>query len=210
MSKTRTKKSEARQRIVETAERLFRTVGYAKCSVELIIREIGVAKGTFYYYFKSKDEILGAIVDRTLDQLEEMIGQIADDTGSSALTKMQMLLADSHVGDNDTLEIADMLHLPENRELHEITNIQTVLRLSPVFARIVEQGNAEGVFHCIRPLETIQFLLTGTQFLLDGGLFNFSAQETHARRLVAQSIIEKALGANQGSFDFMNPEPKEG
>lgn len=200
---------ERRLEIIETSERLFRKVGYAKCSVEMIIREIGVAKGTFYYYFKSKGEILSAIADRTLDQLEEMIGQVADDANSGALAKMQLLLSDSHVGDDDTLEIADMLHLPENRELHEITNIQTVLRLSPVFARIVEQGNAEGVFHCNRPLETIQFLLTGSQFLLDGGLFNFSEQEIRARREVAQAIIEQALGAEPSSFDFMNPNSKE-
>jgi hypothetical protein len=44
--------------------------------------------------------------------------------------------------------------LPGNRDLHEANNIQTVLRLAPVFARIVEQGNEENVFDCERPQET--------------------------------------------------------
>ena len=196
---------ERRQEIVETAERLFREISFAKCSVDMIIREIGVAKGTFYYYFRSKQEILGAVVDRALDRIVAMARQVADEPTLSALAKMKLLLSDSHIGDDDTRELAEMLHLPENRELHEVTNIQTVIRLSPVFAQIVEQGNREGVFSASRPLETIQFLLTGAQFLLDGGLFSFSAQETRIRREVAQEIIEKSLGADPGSFDFMNP-----
>jgi len=200
---------ERRREIVDTAERLFRKLGYSNCSVETIIQEIGVAKGTFYYYFKSKEEILGAIVDQALDQIVEQAGQVSDDPSLPALSKMELLLSGSHVGDGGTLELAEMMHLPENRELHELSNIQTVLRLSPVLVRIVEQGNREGVFATERPLETVQFLLTGAQFLLDGGLFDFSEQEIRTRRLVAQQIIEKALGAAAGSFGFMNPIPGE-
>lgn len=196
---------ERRLEIVQTAERLFREIGYANCSVDMIIRDIGVAKGTFYYYFKSKEEILGAIADRMLGQIVEQAQQVADEPSLNALAKMRLLLSDSHVGDDDASDITELLHMPENRELHEITNTQSVLRLSPVFAAIVEQGNREGVFNAAQPLETIQFLLTGSQFLLDGGLFTFSAQEIQTRREVMQRIIETALGAAPGSFNFMNP-----
>ncbi|MDJ1015797.1 MAG: TetR/AcrR family transcriptional regulator [Paracoccaceae bacterium] len=199
---------ERRLEIVETAERLFREFGYAKCSVDMIIRDMGVAKGTFYYYFRSKEDILQAIVDKTLDQIVGMAEQVAGLPETAALEKMEMLLAGSHMGDEESLEVAEMLHLPENRALHELTNIQTVLRLSPTLARIVEQGNREGVFATERPLETIQFLFTGAQFLTDGGLFDFSEEEVRTRRLVTQEIIEKALGARKGSFGFMNPDSR--
>jgi AcrR family transcriptional regulator len=196
---------ERRAEIVETAERLFRQHGYAKCSVEMIIREIGVAKGTFYYYFKSKPDILEAIADKTLNQIVEMANGVADAPSLSAMQKMEALLGNSHIGNDGSLEVAEMLHLPENRELHELINIQTVLQLSPILAQIVEQGIDEGVFDVARPLETIQFLFTGTQFLTDGDLFGFTDAELRTRRLVAQTIIEKALGAAPGSFGFMNP-----
>lgn len=201
---------ERRLEIIQTAERLFREVGYAKCSVDMIIRDIGVAKGTFYYYFKSKEKILEAITDHTLIQIVEMAEQVAEEPSLDALAKMRLLLSDSHIGDDDTQEIAEMLHMPENRELHEITNIQSVLRLSPIFAKIIEQGNREGVFAVEHPLETFQFLFTGAQFLLDGGMFKFTDEEVHDRRVVAQGIIEKSLGAEPGSFNFMNPTSKKG
>lgn len=196
---------ERRAEIVEAADRLFRQHGYAKCSVEMIIREIGVAKGTFYYYFKSKPDILEAIVNKTLSRIVEMAEGVADEPSLTAMQKMEALLGNSHIGDDDSLEVAEILHLPENRELHELTNIQTVIRLSPILAQIVEQGNVEGVFDVERPLETIQFLFTGAQFLTDGDMFGFSEAELRTRRLVMQSIIEKALGAALGSFDFMSP-----
>jgi len=199
---------ERRLEIVETSERLFLEVGYTKCSVDMIIKEIGVAKGTFYYYFKSKEEILGAIVDRNLDQIVAQAGELANEPTLTAMEKMAMLLGNTHIGDENTREIAEMMHLPENREMHELTNIQTVLRLSPVIAKIVEQGIREKVFVVKYPLETVQFLLTGAQFLLDGGLFEFSPQETQVRREVTQRTIEISFGAPTGSFDFMNPDLK--
>lgn len=198
---------ERRQEIIETAKKLFRDRGYNNTPVEAIIKEMGVAKGTFYYYFKSKEEVLEAIVDHTLDQIVKMAEQVADDASMNALTKMELLLSNSQIGDEDTKDVAEHLHLPANRELHEVTNIQTVLRLSPVLAKIVKQGNEEKVFNVKRPLETMQFLLTGGQFLLDGGLFDFSEQEILERRMVLQEILEKVLEAERGTFDFMNNNP---
>ncbi len=205
MARTVKAPEERRAEIVAAADQLFRQKGYAKCSVDMIIREIGVAKGTFYYYFKSKADILAAIVDRTLNQVVELAEGVADEPSLTAMQKMEALLGNSHIGDDDSLDVAEMLHLPENRELHELTNIQTVLQLSPILARIVEQGIQEGSFEVDKPLETIQFLFTGAQFLTDGDLFGFSKPELRSRRQVTQTIVEKALGATPGSFHFMNP-----
>ena len=208
MARTVKSREERRVEIIETSERLFREHGFTNCSVDMIIREIGVAKGTFYYYFKSKEQILGAIVDQALDQIVAQAQQVADDPDLSAMAKMELLLSDTHIGDEDTEELANMMHLPTNRELHELTNIQTVLRLSPEIEKIVEQGKAEGIFSVEHSLETVQFLLTGAQFLTDGGMFGFDQSELTLRRKVTQTITEKALGARPGSFDFMNPEPE--
>ena len=195
---------ERRLEIVLTSEKLFRENGYSKTSVDAIIKEMGVAKGTFYYYFKSKEKVLEAIVDHTLNQIVGMAEHVANEPSMDALTKMQLLLSGSHIGGEDSIEVAEHLHLPENRELHEISNVQTIIQLSPVFAKIIEQGNEEGVFDTKYPLATAQFLLTGSQFLLDGGLFDFSEVEILERRVVMQEVTEKALGARSGAFDFLN------
>ncbi len=204
MSRTVKKPEERRLELVQTAEILFAENGYKNTSIEAIIKKIGVAKGTFYYYFKSKEDVLQAIVDSKLEDILNMVNQVASDPSLDALTKMKLLLSNNSMSDDTTNEIAEHLHLPTNRELHEVTNIQTVLKLSPIFAEIIEQGNREKIFRVERPLETFQFLLTGFQFLLDGGLFDFNEEEIRDRKTAMQNIVEHALGAESGSFYFLN------
>lgn len=56
--------------VAETAFRLFRERGYDNVSVDDIIAATGTSKGTFYHYFKSKDELLCELPRRQLDVLE--------------------------------------------------------------------------------------------------------------------------------------------
>jgi len=62
MSKTRTKKSDARQRIVETAERLFYAEGVRSVGIDRIIAEAEVAKMTLYNHFSSKDDLILSVL----------------------------------------------------------------------------------------------------------------------------------------------------
>ena len=63
MSKTRTKKSDARQRIVETAERLFYAEGVRAVGIDRIIAEAEVAKMSLYNHFASKDDLILAVLE---------------------------------------------------------------------------------------------------------------------------------------------------
>ena len=57
-----------RQEILVAARELFIKKGYEQTSVNDILKIVDIAKGTFYYYFASKSEVLDAIV---LDIVEE-------------------------------------------------------------------------------------------------------------------------------------------
>ena len=69
--------------ILDAANRLFNTKGYHETQVSDIVKEIGVAQGTFYYYFKSKDEVLEAVVRQ---QIAEVIAKIEAVTATSNIT----------------------------------------------------------------------------------------------------------------------------
>lgn len=58
-----------REHILDAASRLVHVRGFNNTSVDEILRESGVGKGNFYYYFKSKDELGFAILDRNLERL---------------------------------------------------------------------------------------------------------------------------------------------
>jgi AcrR family transcriptional regulator len=75
MSKTRTKKSDARQRIVETAERLFYAEGIRAVGIDRIIAEAQVAKMTLYNHFASKDDLILAVLQYREKEVNEMFAK---------------------------------------------------------------------------------------------------------------------------------------
>lgn len=59
-----------REHILDAAGRLIHLRGFHNTSVDDILRESGVGKGNLYYYFKSKDELGYAALDRTLGRIQ--------------------------------------------------------------------------------------------------------------------------------------------
>lgn len=57
-----------REQILDAASRLVHVRGFNHTSVDEILKESGVGKGNFYYYFKSKEELGFAILDRSLER----------------------------------------------------------------------------------------------------------------------------------------------
>jgi len=61
--------SAARERILKTAQHLFYRDGYRAVGVDMMVAESGVAKMTLYRHFPSKDDLIGAYLERTNEQL---------------------------------------------------------------------------------------------------------------------------------------------
>jgi AcrR family transcriptional regulator len=62
-----------RDRIVETADDLFYRHGFAATSFADIADEVGISRGNFYHHFRSKDEMLSAVIERRLASTREML-----------------------------------------------------------------------------------------------------------------------------------------
>ncbi|MBL5859469.1 TetR/AcrR family transcriptional regulator [Serratia fonticola] len=189
-----------RAEILQAASELFQEIGYESTSVDSIVRSAGIAKGTFYYYFKSKDEVLAALAQQLCAEMVARSQVIADDPQLGAIEKFCAIIA----AQNQTVEagqaLVEDLHRPENRALHERSNIETVLAFGPILAAVVEQGNQEGVFQVDDPLSTVQFILAGSLFLFGHQMFSWTPEEQAARMQAMLLLIERAFGAVAGSF----------
>ncbi len=66
-----------RQRIVTAADQLFYRHGYENTSFSDIADAVGISRGNFYYHFKTKDEILDAVIDHRVKDIEIMLNEWA-------------------------------------------------------------------------------------------------------------------------------------
>lgn len=73
------KREEKRQAIIEVAARLFAEVGYTGCEMERVANDVGIAKGTLYLYFASKEALFYACVDAGMRQMQVAVFKAADE-----------------------------------------------------------------------------------------------------------------------------------
>jgi len=195
---------ERKAEILDTAERLFTTKGYSKTTIMDILNEIGIAKGTFYYYFKSKEEVLDAIILRIVSTDVAEAKKIADNPNLSAIQKLFEILFTQKPEEGGRKEkMIEQFTQPNNAEMQQKGLVQSILHLTPILTRVVEQGINEKVVVTDYPHETVEFLLVSAQVIFDEGLFHWDTEEAIRRAKAFISIMEKALGTEKGSFDDM-------
>ncbi|MEC2258925.1 TetR/AcrR family transcriptional regulator [Bacillus cereus] len=195
---------ERRKEILETAERLFLTKGYTKTTVNDIIKEIGIAKGTFYHYFKSKEEVMDEIIMRIIKEDVTKAKRIVSNHDIPVLDKLFKILMEQSPKSGDVKEkIIEQFHQPNNAEMHQKSLVQSIIHLSPVLTEVLEQGIEEGIFSTPYPQETIELLLSSAQVIFDDGLFQWKPEEMMRRAKAYIKMMEVSVGAKEGSFDYM-------
>src|SRR5215468_2103776 len=83
-SQLKIKADDTRARIMETAEALFRRLGFAKTAVADIAAELKMSPANVYRFFPSKNAIVEAICQRCLGELEDRAWAVARSRGSAA------------------------------------------------------------------------------------------------------------------------------
>jgi len=195
---------ERKAEILDTAERLFTTKGYNQTTILDVLNEIGIAKGTFYYYFKSKEEVLDAIIMRIVSADVAAAKKIADDPGMSALQKLfQILLAQKPESGDAKEKMLEQFKRPNNAEMRQRSLVQSILHITPVLTQVIEQGIHENIMATDYPQETVEFLLASAQLILDEDLFHWKPEEAMRKVQAFIHIMEIALGAEKGSFSDM-------
>ncbi|WP_267379215.1 TetR/AcrR family transcriptional regulator [Bacillus sp. GM_Baccil_2] len=195
---------ERRKEILETAERLFLTKGFTKTTVNDILKEIGIAKGTFYHYFKSKEEVMDEIIMRIIKEDVTKAKRIVFNPDIPVLDKLFKILMEQSPKSGDVKEkMIEQFHQPNNAEMHQKSLVQSIIHLSPVLTEVLEQGIEEGIFSTPYPQETIELLLSSAQVIFDDGLFQWKPEEMMRRAKAYIKMMEVSVGAKEGSFNYM-------
>lgn len=162
MSAARRRSAEERRtQLIAAALEVFAERGVEDAPVSEIVRRAGVAQGTFYLYFESKNDIVNAAMLAAIDDAMLSIEAAMARPGLSAIDKL-VLLRNALVETTDEpheIEMSRMFHRPENREVHDRMMGAYMVRMTPIVETIVEQGVEEGVFHAQDPRLAAWFVI---------------------------------------------------
>jgi len=153
-----------RAELVSAAATVFAQRGVANTAVSDIVKAAGVAQGTFYLYFDSKDAAVLAVVERIADaMIEKTAARVAgESTAVDKLLGLRGVLSEAGSVPEAT-ELIELMHLPENRLLHDRLADGITPGLVSLLEAIVEQGVAEGVFEVSDSRAAAWFVLAGLQ-----------------------------------------------
>ncbi len=190
-----------RKELIRAAEELFREKGCDETSVSDIVRKVGVAQGTFYYYFESKDDILDAVLDHYLkDHLEPAIRNIMADGSLGTMPKIQGILKESLSFQTGERKVMEFLHADKNMASHQKYMLKVRDVFVPIITEVLEEGVEEGLFTVPYPRETAELMLVMFAYLHDSVTLS-SAENDYGRKVrAAEDIAVKVLGLKEKSI----------
>ena len=190
--------AERRKEILDVAEELFVTKGYDKTSTNDILDRIGIARGTLYYHFKSKEDILNAMIERINISLIARAQTIASDTSIPVIDRFVMTIAGLKVDSEIGQEIIDQVHKPQNALMHQKMQKNLLEGILPILVRLVDEGKRQGIFHMEYPAETIEMLILYSGTVFDGD-YDEPGERSGKRIEAFLFNTERLLGAKEGS-----------
>jgi AcrR family transcriptional regulator len=184
---------ERHQEIIDIAKKLFSENGFDKTQVADISKEIGVAQGLVYHYFKSKMEILYAVIDEIASENAETTRQIISEYRGSAFDCVNMIFTKLMNKEKSDKYGTLFSSLKEDQGVMEYANKRLFMSDEPSLLSLIERGNADGSWNCEYPKETARFILQGLNGFI--GFYPLS-HDINQKRQILNSIVLRALGVH--------------
>ncbi len=192
---------ERKAEIMNTAEVLFSEKGFRNVAVSDIVKKVGVAQGTFYYYFNSKEDLLNQTLERSLDGITQNLNLIAEKTDMDAQQKLQSVLRLALLSGVGKQNMTEHLDNTQDNDMHNKLQEKFHEKFYPVVLNIVEQGIKEGCFVLDSYKEVTQILLLGIQGYMHAIYPCLKDRETVNEKMKAiEEVITKALGMKRDSI----------
>ncbi len=186
---------ERRAEILSAARALFEERGAEETSVSDIVQAAGVAQGTFYLYFTSKEAALEAVVAQITEEI---------------CTKVEDVTHDRNLGPHDKIErIREVLLETTNKDFIAYFNTKgdkrfhdelargIARRLAPAVTEAIEQGVVDGVFVVDDPAEAATIILAAAAALHDETVWKDAAAQSRRADAYWEFVL-RGLGCSDG------------
>ena len=180
-----------RKEIIDSARELFQNKGIKSTSMNDIAENIGVAKGLIYYYFSSKEELLKAVLDEFIKDVDDALKN-TDDNNLDFYQKLSAILNIYFKSIQANQSI--LSYLPGDPEMFSLVR-NRLSDLAMFYAKdLIELGIQLGILHIKYPDYLLKIIIRG---LADIYIEGVTDPYIHA------TLIEQILGLKDGSLTLI-------
>jgi AcrR family transcriptional regulator len=195
------KEGEVRRReILVAARELFVKKGYEQTSINDILKIVDIAKGTFYYYFASKEEVLEAIILDIVEEGARRAEMILEDKSIPLVNRIMMAIMAQAPEFEGSDEIKEELHKVENAKLERLYLRAMLKRMTPILQEPISEGIDRDIFHMEYPTECIESILLLGHMMFDCDVFEWRMEDYPRKIQAFLCNVEKLLGTKEGEL----------
>ncbi|CUX50566.1 HTH-type transcriptional repressor KstR2 [Clostridium sp. C105KSO15] len=187
--------------ILDAAADLFNSDGFDGTTISAIIEKAGIARGTIYYHFKSKEDILDALINRRNTEFLIAARQIAADKSIPVLERLVRTFIAMNGDKDGKSELTLQMHKPQNALMHQKTHQAMMEGIPPILMEIIEDGISEGLFNTPYPYESLEMVVAHVNAVFDDYAEKLTGEELLGRIKAFIFNLERLFGAESGGFD---------
>lgn len=185
------------EKILSVSAALFLEKGYDKTSMQDIVNALGMSKGAIFHHFKSKEDVLDAVMERQFEHVvKTMRGWFAEMEGLTAAEKLRRLLM-RNLTNNEMVRDSNNIATTMSRSPHLILRIMqgNLKKSAPIVAQIFREGIEDGSITTEFPDECAEVFLLLFNIWCDTYVFEGDMPTVRKRLRFLQHLMRQ-MGAD--------------
>lgn len=200
---------EKRHLIISAAQEAFSDLGFDRARISDIARRAGVADGTIYLYFKSKDELLISLFEErvapAMEVIEQHVAQGAQDPRGRFANLIRAYL--KTMQEDPSLGSIITMQVRQSRRFITDYDNRPLARFFAVLRSMIDDGINQGIFRQDLSIDALRWMVFGSldAFTLAWGLGHNSATDLNE---LGEHLINLLLrGLSTGANPTLMPQP---
>ncbi|MEH7346231.1 TetR/AcrR family transcriptional regulator [Bacillus sp. JJ1532] len=194
------KAEERRNEILDAADELFGQKGFDGTTTKDILDKVGIARGTLYYHFKSKEDLMDALIERYNNHLLGVAKEISKDKRIPIIERIVLVVLSMNLRGGSNKEIMEHIHKPQNALMHQKIQKVIINGITPIMTEIIQDGIEQGMFQTPYPYECMEMVVTYMNTVFDDDMVEMTAEERASRIHAFIFNSERLLGTENGSL----------
>lgn len=192
---------ERKEEILDAAEKLFATKGFDNTSTGDILDAVGIARGTLYYHFKSKEEILDGVIERMTNRLMGDARGIVRKKELPVLERLTKAIMSLNVESKIGYEVMEQVHRPQNALMHQKMQTTLLAGINPILTELVEEGIEQGICHTQYPESVVEMTMLYANIAFDELNMDGISPEQREKKIAGFIYnVERLIGMEEGGL----------